>query len=121
MIRRPPRSTLFPYTTLFRSHRGGVEQADQQADDDRADEEGEVEDQERGGEQPTRPVLRARGLARGRGAVPDLDPARGRGESGGGHVGLRPTRVAGRWRTSAGCWSRSEERRVGTAGRSRWS
>src|SRR2546425_2118985 len=27
MIRRPPRSTLFPYTTLFRSvHRGGVGQ-----------------------------------------------------------------------------------------------
>src|SRR2546427_10927730 len=24
MIRRPPRSTLFPYTTLFRSHRVGV-------------------------------------------------------------------------------------------------
>src|SRR5687767_15714405 len=24
MIRRPPRSTLFPYTTLFRSHRGGA-------------------------------------------------------------------------------------------------
>src|SRR2546429_9719772 len=23
MIRRPPRSTLFPYTTLFRSHVGG--------------------------------------------------------------------------------------------------
>src|SRR3712207_8296329 len=23
MIRRPPRSTLFPYTTLFRSFRGG--------------------------------------------------------------------------------------------------
>src|SRR3712207_7117369 len=23
MIRRPPRSTLFPYTTLFRSHLGG--------------------------------------------------------------------------------------------------
>src|SRR3712207_8860152 len=23
MIRRPPRSTLFPYTTLFRSERGG--------------------------------------------------------------------------------------------------
>src|SRR2546429_4277444 len=23
MIRRPPRSTLFPYTTLFRSHRFG--------------------------------------------------------------------------------------------------
>src|SRR5260370_19727509 len=30
MIRRPPRSTLFPYTTLFRSHRAerlAVEQA----------------------------------------------------------------------------------------------
>src|SRR3712207_8977010 len=24
MIRRPPRSTLFPYTTLFRSKRGGA-------------------------------------------------------------------------------------------------
>src|SRR2546430_9329487 len=24
MIRRPPRSTLFPYTTLFRSHRPAV-------------------------------------------------------------------------------------------------
>src|SRR2546422_3572398 len=24
MIRRPPRSTLFPYTTLFRSHRGSL-------------------------------------------------------------------------------------------------
>src|SRR3712207_7272023 len=24
MIRRPPRSTLFPYTTLFRSRRGAV-------------------------------------------------------------------------------------------------
>src|SRR2546426_7112542 len=24
MIRRPPRSTLFPYTTLFRSHGDGV-------------------------------------------------------------------------------------------------
>src|SRR2546427_9352674 len=26
MIRHPPRSTLFPYTTLFRSHRRGKEQ-----------------------------------------------------------------------------------------------
>src|SRR2546426_3119468 len=24
MIRRPPRSTLFPYTTLFRSYHGGL-------------------------------------------------------------------------------------------------
>src|SRR3712207_8855972 len=28
MIRRPPRSTLFPYTTLFRSHHRGVGQED---------------------------------------------------------------------------------------------
>src|SRR3712207_7721834 len=26
MIRRPPRSTLFPYTTLFRSHTEGLEE-----------------------------------------------------------------------------------------------
>src|SRR2546422_9188396 len=28
MIRRPPRSTLFPYTTLFRSERPGIADAD---------------------------------------------------------------------------------------------
>src|SRR2546430_4907951 len=28
MIRRPPRSTLFPYTTLFRSETGGAQQAE---------------------------------------------------------------------------------------------
>src|SRR3712207_8655850 len=33
MIRRPPRSTLFPYTTLFRS--GGVEDRDPQGGQDR--------------------------------------------------------------------------------------
>src|SRR5687767_15666257 len=27
MIRRPPRSTLFPYTTLFRSDQGGFQRA----------------------------------------------------------------------------------------------
>src|SRR5436305_7809104 len=40
MIRRPPRSTLFPYTTLFRSERGIAARAggggiDQPGDDDR--------------------------------------------------------------------------------------
>src|SRR2546430_4975847 len=30
MIRRPPRSTLFPYTTLFRSRVGGVKVPDAQ-------------------------------------------------------------------------------------------
>src|SRR3712207_8922923 len=38
MIRRPPRSTLFPYTTLFRSHEN--EDADQQARRGRAQERG---------------------------------------------------------------------------------
>src|SRR2546427_13190503 len=28
MIRRPPRSTLFPYTTLFRSHAHGIAHRD---------------------------------------------------------------------------------------------
>src|SRR3712207_8092507 len=28
MIRRPPRSTLFPYTTLFRSQRGDLDRGD---------------------------------------------------------------------------------------------
>src|SRR3712207_8328100 len=32
MIRRPPRSTLFPYTTLFRSHFGGQLSAVRAAD-----------------------------------------------------------------------------------------
>src|SRR4051795_9499480 len=31
MIRRPPRSTLFPYTTLFRSHAEDAEEEDQPA------------------------------------------------------------------------------------------
>src|SRR3712207_7283827 len=31
MIRRPPRSTLFPYTTLFRSHRPATASAGQVA------------------------------------------------------------------------------------------
>src|SRR5260221_7770339 len=36
MIRRPPRSTLFPYTTLFRSRRGerGVRSAEPAGGDD---------------------------------------------------------------------------------------
>src|SRR5256885_12914216 len=32
MIRRPPRSTLFPYTTLFRSGEPGLEQLPDQQD-----------------------------------------------------------------------------------------
>src|SRR2546430_12429966 len=32
MIRRPPRSTLFPYTTLFRSHGGALQVVHHAAD-----------------------------------------------------------------------------------------
>src|SRR2546425_12471237 len=43
MIRRPPRSTLFPYTTLFRSHAGRVDLPQQQlALRETADELGEL-------------------------------------------------------------------------------
>src|SRR3989441_4709318 len=34
MIRRPPRSTLFPYTTLFRSHGAKLGEADRKAVDE---------------------------------------------------------------------------------------
>src|SRR5258706_9976949 len=33
MIRRPPRSTLFPYTTLFRSTQGALQSYDQRGQD----------------------------------------------------------------------------------------
>src|SRR5690242_21599104 len=36
MIRRPPRSTLFPYTTLFRSRLNGAGRRDDEADRDAA-------------------------------------------------------------------------------------
>src|SRR3712207_6910674 len=42
MIRRPPRSTLFPYTTLFRSASGAyeLEYEEDEADDGEDDDEG---------------------------------------------------------------------------------
>src|SRR6266511_5611465 len=80
MIRRPPRSTLFPYTTLFRSR----------ADDSRC-----PDDRAGAGEHGVRPARRAV-----RGAVPVLpflDRAR-RDRRGGGHVdggaGLAGSRAA---------------------------
>src|SRR3989449_7144582 len=35
MIRRPPRSTLFPYTTLFRSHLTAMQDPEQRREPDR--------------------------------------------------------------------------------------
>src|SRR2546430_5998695 len=57
MIRRPPRSTLFPYTTLFRSARGGAPHAGGRV----AGREGRGGSAQRGGEDPERdPVAPAR-------------------------------------------------------------
>src|SRR5690349_23709356 len=41
MIRHPPRSTLFPYTTLFRSRPGGIERRARPADQLAAHDEAE--------------------------------------------------------------------------------
>src|SRR3712207_6947563 len=49
MIRRPPRSTLFPYTTLFRSVRGLIEVrklAQRRVDGDREEGDGRGHDQQ---------------------------------------------------------------------------
>src|SRR3712207_8412259 len=50
MIRRPPRSTLFPYTTLFRSLPGPAPLSPQPASD--------ADAHHRGGERPDRPLDR---------------------------------------------------------------
>src|SRR3989475_6161765 len=67
MIRRPPRSTLFPYTTLFRSHAPQAEDDPQYADRGRAG----------------RPADRGR-----------LDRGRRRDRTGGGGAVLGPVSVA---------------------------
>src|SRR2546427_7447292 len=73
MIRRPPRSTLFPYTTLFRSH---VEQPGAQVERRRADLGVHVEDQKRRGDREH--AVRER-LQPARGHSLDDDAKRGRG------------------------------------------
>src|SRR5207249_8712931 len=67
MIRRPPRSTLFPYTTLFRSSQGAARA--RQAVRRLGDELARVQ---------LRPRRAATELCRGAGAVPDV-PAGGDG------------------------------------------
>src|SRR5689334_24134318 len=62
MIRRPPRSTLFPYTTLFRSL-----QEDQESEEKRAR-------ARRGDEQESHPEERAAGLMKGEFRRHDLLP-----------------------------------------------
>src|SRR2546427_12183543 len=96
MIRRPPRSTLFPYTTLFRSHALLLQRWGPQ-------------------ETPSKTtiynVLKAEGLVCSRRvrrrSVPTAQPLR---------TSKQPNGV---W--SADYKGRSEERRVGKECRSRWS
>src|SRR2546428_5298630 len=68
MIRRPPRSPLFPYTTLFRSREIGVELAQRPAPDRR-----QAVDPRRGRRDPQRSADRSR--ARRTGVVRQAQPA----------------------------------------------
>src|SRR2546422_9130645 len=95
MIRRPPRSTLFPYTTLFRSHVGLARHRARQerlSRTRRTDEEDALRDT----------TAEALVLLRILEEVDDLD-----------QLGLRLV--------DARHVGRSEERRVGKECRSRWS
>src|SRR3712207_7397005 len=76
MIRRPPRSTLFPYTTLFRSHRAAQRHGIVVRDD---------------------PVQRGDGVAD---VLPVVGVVAARGQGGRVALGPRPTRVEGEDRKS---------------------
>src|SRR3712207_9245231 len=98
MIRRPPRSTLFPYTTLFRSRRG------------------RAREKAGGGEG------RGAGEAAAEGPRPAKRRARGEGGKTEPPEASRPPEHT-RGLTARGLQhqGRSEERRVGKECRSRWS
>src|SRR3712207_9251263 len=100
MIRRPPRSTLFPYTTLFRSR-----------DTTKISPEG----------------FNVSTVAPGEGGQVLTDPRLGEEifeerEDAPCHGAMHPRRCIGsRRRLPRSLWGRSEERRVGKECRSRWS
>src|SRR3712207_9494206 len=110
MIRRPPRSTLFPYTTLFRSDEGGRQQP------------GDLELQAVG-------VLRVEGLGGDVVRRPDERAGLQQRVADAGQLGERvdlPSQVveadgAAAGLRGAGRRTRSEERRGGKECRSRWS
>src|SRR2546430_15087453 len=99
MIRRPPRSTLFPYTTLFRSLEGGGRAILDYKTGKRVSADWY-------GERPTHPQLLAYAEALGRDVVALATVT----------VSAREVRFEGLARAP-----RSEERRVGKEGRSRGS
>src|SRR2546422_11502799 len=102
MIRRPPRSTLFPYTTLFRSGGGQAESHELYREDAGEGEGTEHKDHDRGGTRDGRSrggQSLHRGVVVAAGLVEHLL-----------HAGQQEHLVI-----------RSEERRVGKECRSRWS
>src|SRR2546422_8469934 len=60
MIRRPPRSTLFPYTTLFRSVRGGPKDGAPDAGGERREQGDEEQRDENASTNSTRGARRCR-------------------------------------------------------------
>src|SRR3712207_8048263 len=68
MIRRPPRSTLFPYTTLFRSDVGHVEAVPRPRHELFEGALAGIDDQVRGADRGRRAVGAAAGVAGGRAA-----------------------------------------------------
>src|SRR3712207_9540507 len=109
MIRRPPRSTLFPYTTLFRSHHldDGPHALHRHAD--RSPREPELGDG--GVYDPPRPVLVDEPVGYEVGAAVDADVLTHQDD----------VLVAVELHDHALAQGRSEERRVGKECRSRWS
>src|SRR5256885_5543932 len=63
MIRRPPRSTLFPYTTLFRSHAGQERGAGKRAERMRRHRLGVIDAPCGPGIEVRRPRIRVAGIA----------------------------------------------------------
>src|SRR2546428_7208500 len=111
MIRRPPRSTLFPYTTLFRSLDLSLILADPSPARPDAARRRAVERNDR----PGVASLDDQILAELQSCLEDGRPFAGTYDVGNGHLTLG-ARVAGRVAErygSAGLPARSEERRVG--------
>src|SRR2546430_11726714 len=96
MIRRPPRSTLFPYTTLFRSNSSAVDEEWRQFFQERL---GEAEPAK--GEGPTGAEAKGEGrMAKGEAAPPERTKSEPKPEIGKAHV-RTPVTVKYRMPTSA--------------------
>src|SRR2546425_13084325 len=120
MIRRPPRSTLFPYTTLFRSldgMRGAAEQAPE-IGDVQAEQHERVDPADAALPQDKHEVDERRYEADDLHGVLALEPDRRQSLGGGLSPRGREHEIDHR---PAQPEERSEERRVGKECRSRWS